>query len=382
MKLDVKALGDCMTLINGRAYLQHELLNSGTPVLRIQNLNGGDNWYYSNLSLPEDKYCKNGDLLFAWSATFGPYLFSGPKSIYHYHIWKIIPKENILDKGFAFYMLVNITQKVKDEAHGISMLHITKSKMEAMQIPLPPLPTQKKIAAILDAADAYRQKTKTLIEKYDQLAQSLFLDMFGDPVRNEKAWEMVKIEKLCTEIVDCVNKTAPSVDFKTEYKMIRTTNVRNYKVCLEEVRYVEKDIFEKWNRRLVPKKGDIVFTREAPMGEAGIICSDEKVFLGQRTMLFRIDDKFSNKYYLLFQLMGKGIEKQIEKLSMGSTVKHLTVPACNEFKLPKPPLSLQTQFAERIQLIEAQKTQAQANLQKAEDLFNSLLQRAFKGELG
>jgi type I restriction enzyme S subunit len=188
---------------------------------------------------------------------------------------------------------------------------------------------------------------------------------------------MVKIEKLCTDIVDCVNKTAPSVEFKTEYKMIRTTNVRNYKVCLDDVRCVEKDIFEKWNRRLVPKNGDIVFTREAPMGEAGIISSDDKVFLGQRTMLFRTDDNVSNKYYLLFQLMGKGIEKQIDKLSMGSTVKHLTVPACNEFELPKPPITLQNLFADRIQLIEVQKQQAQASLQKAEDLFNSLLQRAF-----
>lgn len=92
-------LGECATLVNGRAYKQEGLLDSGTPVLRIQNLNRGDRWYYSDLSLPENKYCIKGDLLFAWSASFGPYIWNGSRSIYHYHIWKVIPGMHI-DKKF------------------------------------------------------------------------------------------------------------------------------------------------------------------------------------------------------------------------------------------------------------------------------------------
>jgi type I restriction enzyme, S subunit len=113
-------LSDCLTLVNGRAYKQKELLDNGVPVLRIQNLNEKDNWYYSNLELPEDKYCEKGDLLFAWSATFGPYIWKGAKCIYHYHIWKVKPKEN-LDKQFAYYLLKSISEAVKREAHGYQM---------------------------------------------------------------------------------------------------------------------------------------------------------------------------------------------------------------------------------------------------------------------
>ncbi len=80
-----RKFGECAQFINGRAYSQHELLGSGTPVLRIQNLNGGDRWYYSNLNLPEDKDCESGDLLYAWSASFGPYRFTGPKSTLKTH---------------------------------------------------------------------------------------------------------------------------------------------------------------------------------------------------------------------------------------------------------------------------------------------------------
>ena len=83
---------ECAKLINGRAYRQHELLESGQyKVIRIQNLNGGLNWYYSNLQLADEKYCEEGDLLFAWSATFGPYLWRSSKAIFHYHIWKVKP---------------------------------------------------------------------------------------------------------------------------------------------------------------------------------------------------------------------------------------------------------------------------------------------------
>ncbi|CAN1541330.1 HsdS Restriction endonuclease S subunits [Burkholderiaceae bacterium] len=134
-------LGECLTFINGRAYSQHELLNSGTPIIRIQNLNGGSRWFYSNLMLPTDKYCDQGDLLFAWSATFGPYIWHGSKSIYHYHIWKVVPS-NLIDKQFAYYLLKSITQQVKDASHGASMLHMTKGGIEAWKIKLPTIEHQ------------------------------------------------------------------------------------------------------------------------------------------------------------------------------------------------------------------------------------------------
>ncbi len=82
-------LCDLVRVLNGRAYSKQELLSSGTPVLRVGNLFTSDRWYYSNLELEDDKYCDNGDLLYAWSASFGPFLWSGEKVIYHYHIWKL-----------------------------------------------------------------------------------------------------------------------------------------------------------------------------------------------------------------------------------------------------------------------------------------------------
>lgn len=186
------AFGDCAQFINGRAYGQNELLDSGTPVLRIQNLSGGDRWYYSDLSLPEEKYCNSGDLLFAWSASFGPYIWKGPRSIFHYHIWRVLPNEK-LNKKFAFYLLDHLTQELKMSARGIAMLHLTKAGIETHEIALPPLDEQLRIAAILDQADDLRLKRREALGRLKELNRSIFLDMFGDPVQNRRGWPVSRL---------------------------------------------------------------------------------------------------------------------------------------------------------------------------------------------
>ena len=165
-------LGEILTLINGRAYKKEEERESGTPVLRIQNLNGGNRWFYSDLSLPENKYCERGDLLFAWSATFGPYIWWGEKVIYHYHIWKIKCGPE-LDKKFAYYLLKQITEDVKAAGRGISMIHMTKGGMEDWDVSIPPLDEQKRIAEILDQADALKRMHLEGAKTADNLLQSL-----------------------------------------------------------------------------------------------------------------------------------------------------------------------------------------------------------------
>lgn len=143
-------LDDIVQLINGRAYAQPELLDAGTPVIRIQNLNGGTSWYYSNLELPDRQYCTQGDLLFAWSASFGPYIWQGARVIYHYHIWKVQLSPAVSVK-FMFYVLGALTDEVRAQSHGLAMLHMTKAKMERWPILLPPLAEQHRIVTKMDS---------------------------------------------------------------------------------------------------------------------------------------------------------------------------------------------------------------------------------------
>ena len=172
-------LGDVLTLQNGRAYKKKELLATGKyPVLRVGNFFTNRSWYFSDLELDENKYCNHGDLLYAWSASFGPKIWDGGKTIYHYHIWKVVPDSTKVLKDFVFRWFQWDVERLKAEhGTGATMIHVTKSSMEDRAIPLPPLPEQKRIAVILDAADALRAKRRESIEQLDSLIQSTFLEM-------------------------------------------------------------------------------------------------------------------------------------------------------------------------------------------------------------
>lgn len=158
-------------------------------------------------------------------------------------------------------------------------------------------------------------------------------------------WDIKYISELCESIIDCVNKTAPHVDYETPYKMIRTTNVRNGKVDTENVRYVEKDVYETWIRRGAPKEGDIIFTREAPVGEVGILENAEGIFLGQRTMMYRVDPKVADNRFIFYSLSSSYGQKQFLDLSNGGTVHHMRVPDCGKIRIQTPPLPEQQKIA-------------------------------------
>jgi restriction endonuclease S subunit len=162
---EVKTLGEVATFINGKAYKQEELLTSGKyKVLRVGNFFTNADWYYSDLELEENKYVSEGDLMYAWSASFGPRFWRGKKTIYHYHIWKVI-SSGLITKEFLYFLLAFDAEKIFKSKQGGTMFHVTKGDMEKRKINLPPLLEQKAIAHILSLMDTAINKNNLLIAK-------------------------------------------------------------------------------------------------------------------------------------------------------------------------------------------------------------------------
>ena len=174
-----RKLGEVCRFVNGRAYKQTEWEKEGTPVIRLQNLTGsGKEYYYSNLNLPDHQYCYNNDLLYMWSATFGPVFWQGEKAIFHYHIWKIEVNPQLLDKKYMYFLLDEMTEKMKRSLNGSTMLHVTKQGMENTEKIIPSLPEQTKIANFLSAIDQKVEVVAQQIEQAKQWKKGLLQQMF------------------------------------------------------------------------------------------------------------------------------------------------------------------------------------------------------------
>lgn len=155
-----------------------------------------------------------------------------------------------------------------------------------------------------------------------------------------------KISDLCDLIIDCVNKTAPSVKYRTPFKMIRTSNIKNGVINMEGCRNVTQETYEKWTRRSTVDKGDVLLTREAPMGEVGLVNFQDTIFLGQRIMQYRANPKKLDSNYLLYTFLSSDLQQQFRSHdSTGSIVSHIKVPDCSEFEITLPTLTEQKKIS-------------------------------------
>jgi restriction endonuclease S subunit len=196
----------------------------------------------------------------------------------------------------------------------------------------------------------------------------------------QPSWKEVGIKDICESITDCINKTAPTVEYPTPYKMIRTNNVRNGQIDLLEVKYVTKEIFEIWTRRIIPKKGDIILTREAPLGEVGMIKTDDYIFLGQRLMQYRADPCYLDNRFLLYAFQDRTLREQIRLLGSGATVEHMKVPDAEKLILQLPPLPEQHAIATALSDVDALIASLDKLIAKKRDIKQATMQQLLTGK--
>jgi type I restriction enzyme S subunit len=302
-----------------------------------------------------------------------PYIVFGD----HTRIFKFIDFPFVMGAdGTKVFKVKDIT--INDEKylfHFLNSLNIPNTGynrhfkyLKSTKIPFPPLPQQQKIANILDAADALRQNDKALIAKYDELTQALFLDMFGDYL-NGKLFPLKDLVKF-----------SQGQQFGVEQQLLEPKE--GYARFLRIVDYTQGE-----DLRFVPNnsknyfvsKEDIVIVRYG--ASAGFVGTNKEGVLANNLFKVNYDKHMYNQAFLYFIFQNDRFKKFVNKEAFGAAMPALSFKVMERFEIPVPPIELQNQFAERVAVIEEQKAIAKKSLEKSEELFNSLLQKAFKGEL-
>ena len=283
-----------------------------------------------------------------------------------------------------FYYLIKSPEGQKEIQKIVSKTTIrkfNKTGFRNISIPFPKLQVQLHTANILSQAENLIAQRKESIQLLDEFLKSTFLEMFGNPETNESDFPFIELEKLCKIIVDCPHSTPVKSEQKTNYPCIRTSELTNGYISWNSMQYLEESEYKMRIQRLVPEEGDIVYGREGTYGDAIRVPSGYKFSLGQRTMLFRPDYKKTNSIYLWAMVRSDFVYRQAKKKNSGSTVGHVNVKDIKQFRILNPPFGLQNDFAKQVQLIEILKSKYKSSLLELENLYGSLSQRAFKGEL-
>lgn len=291
------------------------------------------------------------------------------------------PKQELIFPKYLHYILFGnhkfgFVKQFQNKTTGIINLQLPRYIKET-KIPTPSLKEQKKIADILDAADSLRQKDKQLIEHYDLLSQSLFLDMFGDPVANPKQWNISSLKEAGKVSTGNTPPRANLANYGDHIEWIKTTNINTpnmYLTKAEEYLSIEGENIGRCvdvNSLLVT----CIAGSKKVIGNVAI--ANRKVAFNQQINSFIPNSGNILFYYYLF-VVGKA---HVQTFSTDSMKGMINKSKFESIDFISPPIDKQNEFSEAVQLIQEQKELAQQALKKSEDLFNSLLQQAFKGKL-
>ena len=376
MKIEIKTLGEIVTLSKGKKHLPAE--NGKNRYINIENLHNSANSLFTN---EEGTFVGEDDLIIAWDGANAGKVGVGFVGVIGSTLARMRIKTPNISSRYLYWYLESKNDSIKSQRTGATIPHVNGNSLKEIHIPLPPLATQKRIAEILDAADALRRKDQELLKKYDELAQAIFIDMFGDPVKNEKGWEVKKLKSICRSInVGFVGVCEPFyTDKNNGVPLIRTGNLGEGFLKLDKVKYVTRDFHNKQKKSIL-QKNDILIARHGDNGKAVLYNADFPEANCLNIVILRLEST-TNPVFMTSLLNNDSLRKWISGKIGGATQKVINTKALYDVPVITVNLKAQNNFGDIIKFTENQKSLVIEEIGNANSLFETLIQKAFKGEL-
>jgi len=373
-KWEYKKLGEVATFLNGYAFKPENWSKHGLKIIRIQNLTDETSPYNCYDGEIDSKYIvRNGDLLISWSATLGAFLWNNDDALLNQHIFKAIFDKSDIDKYYLKYCVISKLEEMAKKTHGVTMRHITKKDFDNTIIPYPSLSDQQRIVAELDCLNEMIAVKKEQLKEFDKLAQSIFYDMFGDPVVNEKGWDINSMSEVCNGIGDGLHGT-PQYDADGEIAFINGNNLIEGKIVItERTQFVNENEAKKIYVEL--DSNTILLSINGTLGKTAIY-NNERVVLGKSACYLRFGNLLNVRFVMALMNTDEFLHF-LENNSSQSTIKNVGLKAIRNYKIIIPPLSLQQQFAEKISAIEAQKELVKQSIAETQHLLDYTMDKYF-----
>ena len=366
-----KALGDVATFTNGRAFKPSQWSLKGIPIVRIQNLT--DPAAPANCfegAIDKRHAITDGDLLVSWSATLDVFVWNRGDAVLNQHIFQVSPDTFQVSKTYLFYALKSVMDELRAKTHGATMQHITKGPFERTEIPVPHLSEQSRIVKLLDEASKLQSLRVQADHRTADLIPALFHELFGDADSNSKNLTRIKVR----DAVDLINGRAfkPTDWGKDGLPIIRIQNLRNSAATFNHY----NGEFEAKHR---VRKGALLISWAGQLVSFGVhIWDGPEGVLNQH--IFKVQPRRDFEIPFLQHALAHVVERAKSRFQ-GSEMKHLTRGTLDEAEILSPPMSLQKEFTRRVARYQEIKAGQADSHNRLDDLYRSMLHRAFSGEL-
>lgn len=377
-------LGEVADYINGRAFKPSEWKENGLPIVRIQNLNDESAVYHYSDAEHEEKYLlHDGDLLFAWAASLGTYIWNGGEAWLNQHIFKVLPKQNV-SKMYLYYALTSIIKELYSKSHGSGMVHVTKGKFEETEIPLPPLPTQQAIVSRIETLFAELDKGVEHLRTAQQQIKTYRQAVLNHWLNNEDGkWEMVKLGDVAEVNTGSTPKRGNNDYWENGTIPWITSGETNNQYITKASEFITTKAIAETNCKIIPK-GSLLIAMYGE-GKTRGKCAELSINAATNQALASItftSTEISKNFAKCF------FEKNYQDmrlLSSGGVQPNLNLGIIKNMIIPLPPISEQQRIVAeiegRLSQAETVEESIEKALQQAEALRQSILKKAFSGEL-
>jgi type I restriction enzyme S subunit len=365
-------LDEIISLTKGKK-LNETFFPGAYRYIQIEDLHGtGTQKYTNDIGVS----CQNSDILIAWDGANAGKVGSGISGMIGSTIAKITVNSEDVSSKYLYWFLSSKFELIKSKRTGATIPHVNGSELRSMKVPLPPLHIQEQIADTLDKADALRRKDQELLQKYDELAQSIFYDMFGDPVRNERGWDKCTIRDIVTDVK--YGTPSPAEEYGA-YPYLRMNNITyGGKLDLTDLKYIS--VSEKDYQKFGTQKGDLLFNRTNSkdlVGKTTVVDTCHPMVIAGYLIRVRFSEK-ANPWYISSYLNsdhGKSTLKALCKSIIG--MANINAQELQDIKILLPPKTLQEDFYKKLKALHKQTSVVQNSSVLSERLTDLNLSRFF-----